>query len=241
MSTKSVWVPLSAFALAISLSFLSGPSGRLLARPPGETSSAGKCACQLKVLDIKGRADGSLFEIGDDKSPHINKLTVKIEAKICQEKRAAAPPADVLTDAFLDLKADLMMLCKGQLEGDTVNLRTVLKPQKVDPLTCPGKNYPYSWDGDKDSLFLAAVEKALQVMKLKKKTEDCELLDVFLQLHGPGFNVDYIVSTETRCDGEFMINSCESRIPLRKKKGVLELKGEDSKNCNTFVCRFGTP
>lgn len=237
---RTIWVPLGTFALAVGLSFVAGPSTRLLARPPGE-ASGGKCSCQLKVLQVKGKAEGSLFEIGENKTPSINKLKVRVDATICQEKTAAAPAANVQTDAIVEFLADLLVIRKGQLDGETVNLRTIIKPQKVDPLTCPGKNYPYTWEGDQDSLFLAAVEKAQQILKLKKRTENDELVDVILQLHGAGHDIDFIVSSETRCDGEFMINSCEVKVPVRKKKGILEIQGEKTKTCVNFVCRFGTP
>lgn len=236
---KPAIVPLASFALAAALALFGGPTSRALSlRAPAEET--GKCQCQLKVLDISGKTDWKIMEIGADKTPHIDTIKVHIEGKICQERPSDAPAADVLTDAMVDLTVGALLSCNGKPDGDEKNLRLTLTPQKKDSLTCPGQNYSYTWDGDQDSLRLAAFAKFEQLHKIEKK--NCEVLEVFLQLQGAGKTLDYRVSTETHCAGVFDIKSCEDSIELREKKGMLAgTNAHHSKNCSTFVCRFGTP
>ena len=235
---KPLMVPAGSFVLAVVLALLSGPTSRALAvRAPAEET--GKCSCQLQVLDIKCKVDWKINEIGKDKSPFISTMKVHIEGKICQERTSGSPANQILTDAGVELLVGALLSCNGKPDGDEKNLRLIVKPQKSDPLTCPGKNYEYTWDGDQDSLRLAAFEKFAQLHKIEKK--NCDVLDVFLQLHGAGHDLDYFVQTETHCDGPLILDSCKDKVELRKKKGVLEGSNTHSKNCKTFVCRFGTP
>lgn len=236
---KAVWVPVGAFGLAVALALLAGPNPRAFGIRLPRAETPGKCVCQLKVLDIKCKADWKLFEIGEDKTPAINQIKVKIDAKICQERPSGAPANDILTDAFVHLKVGAFLKCNGKLDGDEKNLQVFVKPQKKDVQTCPGQNYEYTWEGDQDSLHLAAFEKFQQLLKIQRK--DCEVLDVLLFLEGPGHDLEYHVSTETHCGGELLVNSCMDKVELRKKKGVLEGSSSHSKNCSIYVCRFGNP
>jgi hypothetical protein len=235
---KPFAVPAGAFLLAVTISLISGPKSRAFTlRHPAEET--GKCSCQLKVLDMKCNVDWNINEIGEEKSPFINTIKVHIEGKICQERTSSSPPNNIMTDAVVELLVGALLKCNGKPDSDEKNLQLVVKPQKVDVLTCPGKNYAYTWDGDQDSLRLAAFEKFGQLLKIEKK--NCEVLDVFLQLQGAGKDLDYLVKTETHCDGPLLLDSCKDKVELRQKKGVLSGSNSHSKTCSIFVCRFGSP
>ena len=236
----SVLVPLGTFGLALALAAVVGPSPRALGiRPPGD-STAGKCKCQLKVLRIKCKADWKLNEFGPSKAPRVEKLKVKIDGSICQERPDTSAPNNVKTDAWVELWVGGIVLVDDKVEVETQYMYLVLKPQKVDVLTCPGKNYDYTWDADEETLRQAAIEKLELLKKIQKK--DGEVLDAFLELDGAGHALEYGVASDSSCPGLFSIlmDNCKDKVELRKKKGVVEGSSTHEKVCNS-ACEFGTP